>query len=336
MTTTTEAGGWSRRLTPADLRDVRFGRSSVFHPGYDDTEVDRFLERVGEELARLHAEKAELRDRVHALQARLDDEPRQDAPSLQAVGILAAAQQTADQYVAEAEAVSRVMTMEAREHYEEQVREAREKVGAMIQAAHEAASRIAAQGTSAAAGEVRSGDVRTEDELADQVRYLQAFGQACRAQLRAYLEALLADVEREWGAAHPEGVPVSPPPGAQPLRSGHPAVPARTGAASSPAVARPAVSGPPSSGPQASGPQASGSQASGSASSGSASSGSASPGSASPGSPSSVPASSVPASSVPASSVPASSGPAEPRTVEAAAVLLSQESLGAEEAARRP
>ncbi|HYO35826.1 MAG TPA: DivIVA domain-containing protein [Geodermatophilus sp.] len=290
MTTSTEAGGASRRLTPADLREVRFGRSSVFHPGYDDTDVDRFLERVGEELARLHAEKAELRERVHALQARLDDEPRQDAaPSLQAVGILAAAQQTADQYVAEAEAVSRVMTTEARQHYEEQVREAREKVGAMIQAAHEAASRIAAQGTPAAAGEARGGDVRTEDELAEQVRYLQAFGQACRAQLRAYLEALLADVEREWGAAHPQGVPVAVPPTAQPPRPARPAANG-TGAASSPAVSGPA-----------------------------------SPGTASPGSLSSVP-----------SSVPASSGPAEPRTVEAAAVLLSQESLGAEEAARRP
>ncbi len=290
MTTTTGTGGASRRLTPADLREVRFGRSSVFHPGYDDTEVDRFLQRVGEELARLHAEKAELRDRVHALQARIDDEPRQDAPSLQAVGILAAAQQTADQYVAEAEAVSRVMTTEAREHYEEQVREAREKVGAMIQAAHEAASRIAAQGTSAAAREGRSVDARTEDELAEQVRYLQAFGQACRAQLRAYLEALLADVEREWGAAHPQGVPVPSPPGAQPLRSGRPA-PAGSGAASSPAVSRPPSSGSPMSG--------------------SAPSGSPSPG-------------------------PASSGTAEPRTVEAAAVLLSQESVGAEEAARRP
>ncbi len=313
MTTTPEPGGWSggRRLSPADLRDVRFGRASVFRHGYDDSEVDRFLERVGEELAKLHAEKAELRDRVHALQARLADEPRPEAPSVQAVGILAAAQQTADQYVAEAEAVSRVMTTEAREHYEEQVREAREKVGAMIQAAHEAASRIAAQGTSAAVGEVRSGDVRTEDELAEQVRYLQAFGQACRAQLRAYLEALLADVEREWGAAHPEGVPVSPSPGARPLQSGRPAALTGTGAAAPPAGSRPAVSGP---------------RSSASASSGSASSGPGSSGSASSG----------PGSSGPGSSGSGSSGTAEPRTVEAAAVLLSHESVGAEEAARRP
>jgi DivIVA domain-containing protein len=275
MTTTTEPAGWTggRRLTPADVREARFGRSSVFHPGYDDTEVDHFLERVGEELAKLHAEKAQLREQVHALQARLDDEPRPEAPSMQAVGLLAAAQQTADQYVAEAEAFSRVMTTEAREHYEKQVSEAREKVGALIQAAHDAAARIAGGGAS---GDPGSGDVRTA-ELQEQVRYLQAFGQACRTQLRAYLEALLADVEHEWGAAHPEGLPAPSPSRAEPLRSGRP--PVSAGASG--------VSGP------------------------------------------------VPAEAD-AASGPAASGPAEPRTVEAAAVLLSGESLRPDEGARRP
>ncbi|MBM7808912.1 DivIVA domain-containing protein [Geodermatophilus bullaregiensis] len=211
MSTSTDTAAWSggRRLTPADVRDVRFGRSSIFHPGYDDTEVDRFLDRVGQELDRLHAEKAELRDRVHALQARVDGEARPEAPSAQAVGILAAAQQTADQYVAEAEALSRVMTTEAREHYEEQVRQAREKVGAMIQAAQEAAARITGQGRGGLVAGEGAADPQTAD-LQEQVVYLQAFSQACRTQLRSYLEALLDDVEREWGAAHPDAVPAAP------------------------------------------------------------------------------------------------------------------------------
>ncbi|MGY1671933.1 DivIVA domain-containing protein [Geodermatophilus sp. SYSU D00710] len=287
MSTTTEPAGWSgRRLSPADVRDVRFGRSSVFRPGYDDVEVDRFLERVGEELARLHAEKAELRDRVHDLQARLDHDPRPEAPSSQAVGILAAAQQTADQYVAEAEAISRVMTAEAREHYEEQVREAREKVGAMIQAAHETASRIAAaQGAAAPVGDAVGVDTRTEEELQEQVRYLQAFGQACRAQLRAYLEALLADVEREWGAAHPEGVPGALRAQAEPLRAGRAATPAAPVAVPQRAASDPA------------------------------------------------PAAAIAAPEAKAG--PEASGQAGPRTVEAAAVLLSDESLRAEETTRR-
>jgi DivIVA domain-containing protein len=236
--TTTESAAWTggRRLTPADVRDVRFGRATVFHPGYDDTQVDRFLDRVGEELAKLHAEKAELRDRVHDLQARVDGEQRHEAPSTQAVGILAAAQQTADQYVAEAEALSRVVTTEARQHYEDQVRQAREKVGAMIQAAQEAAAVISAQAASSGtAGD--DGDSRTAADLQEQVLYLQAFSQACRTQLRAYLEALLDDVEREWGAAHPEGVPAV---SARPRVQRPPAAAALSGAPA-PAVPAPAV-----------------------------------------------------------------------------------------------
>jgi DivIVA domain-containing protein len=204
MTTTTDnTAPRSRRLTPADVREVRFARSTILHPGYSDTEVDRFLDRVGEELARLHAEKAELRDRVQALQAQVGDERPREEPTAHAVSLLAVAQQTADQYVAEAESFSRVMVNEAQQQYEEQLQTARERVGAMIQAAHEAAARIVAEG----GGPAAVGDARTAEELQEQVAYLQAFGQACRTQLRAYLEALLADVEQAWGRSDPAGMP---------------------------------------------------------------------------------------------------------------------------------
>jgi cell division septum initiation protein DivIVA len=110
----------------------------MLHPGYNEVEVDRFLNRVAEELARLHAEKAELRDQVHALQAQVDGAAIPEAPSDQAVRLLATAQQTADNYVAEAEDFSRQMTADARAQYEEQMRLARETAGAIIQAAQEA------------------------------------------------------------------------------------------------------------------------------------------------------------------------------------------------------
>ena len=48
------------------------------------------------------------------------------------------------------------------------------------------------------------------EELQAQVGYLKAFGQACRVQLRAYLEALLSDVETEWGRADPALMPPHP------------------------------------------------------------------------------------------------------------------------------
>ena len=96
-----------RGLTPADLQNVQFTRASMLRPGYVDTEVDRVLSRVAEELGRLYAEKAAMRDQVRSLQAQVDGVVIPEAPSEQAVRILSSAQQTADNYVAEAEEFSR-------------------------------------------------------------------------------------------------------------------------------------------------------------------------------------------------------------------------------------
>ena len=67
-----------------------------------------------------------------------------------------------------------------------------------------------------AGGRARAADAPepSTEELEEQVAYLRAFGQACRTQLRAYLEALLADVEAEWGRADPGALPVRPRPAA--------------------------------------------------------------------------------------------------------------------------
>ncbi|SNR23939.1 DivIVA domain-containing protein [Blastococcus mobilis] len=195
-----------RGIMPADLQNLQFTRASMLRPGYVDTEVDRVMHRAAEELARLIAEKAELRDRVRALEAQVDGAPAQVPPSEQAVRILAVAQQTADNYVAEAEEFSRQVTSEARAEYEEQIRLARENAGAIIQAAQEAAAKIG--------GDVPAGadsGARSMEELQEQVAYLKAFGQACRVQLRSYLEALLADVETEWGRADPAALPLAAP-----------------------------------------------------------------------------------------------------------------------------
>jgi cell division septum initiation protein DivIVA len=177
----------------------------MLHPGYSDTEVDQFKHRVAEELARLYAERTQLRDQVQALRIEIEEIPVQAAPSDQAVRLLATAQQTADNYVAEAEEFSRQMAADARAQYEEQLRRARENAGAIIQAAQEAATKVVA-------GEARPAESseRPTEQLEEQVAYLRAFAQATRTQLRAYLEALLTDVEKEWGQADPGSLPEAP------------------------------------------------------------------------------------------------------------------------------
>ena len=202
MTTSTTGHGHEvGPPTADDLRAVHFTPASMLHPGYTDREVDSFVARAADELARLTDENARLREEVQALRQQLDAVSARPSPSDQAVGILATAQLTADQYVAEAEDFSRQMTSEARAQYEEQLTEARERAGAIIQAASEARAAIAANAGSG--GTTGAGT----QELQEQAAYLKAFGQAVRVQLRSYLEALLADVETEWGRAHPAVLP---------------------------------------------------------------------------------------------------------------------------------
>src|ERR1700712_2234638 len=215
MTADQSASANDGGITPSDLQNVRFSRAHRLHPGYVDTEVDRVMNRVAEELGRLYAEKAALRDQVRSLQAQVEGVVVPEPPSEQAVPILSVAQQTADNYVAEAEEFSRQVTGDARSEYEELVRRARENAGAILQAAQEAAANLAGPTVGAP-----DGAERTVAELEEQVAYLKAFGQACRVQLRAYLEALLSDVENEWGRADPAAAPpgASRPPAPRPAQ----------------------------------------------------------------------------------------------------------------------
>jgi cell division septum initiation protein DivIVA len=194
-----------RHLTPEDVRGVGFASAGMLHPGYEQTDVERFRALMADELARAATEREELLARVRELEGQLAAAGAREAPSDQAVRILAVAQQTADQYVAEAEDFSRQMTADARAQHEEQLRTARETAGAIIQAAHETAARMVEGGTAPVDAE------RVDPEqLREEVAYLKAFGQAVRVQLRSYLEALITDVETEWGQASPQAVAQAP------------------------------------------------------------------------------------------------------------------------------
>ena len=211
---------WSGRLTPSDVHHVLFTRAGLGRRGYDEVEVDVFLERVQQELTRLIGEKADLRDEVSRLKAQLAsagsgsgassavDTVTKEEAQLQAVRLLAAAQQTADTYVADAEKYSQRLTLDAREHSEQMVAEAREAAKRMVAEAERLAGETAARTID---GETVSNAGPSKEELDQQVAYLKTFGQVVRVQLRAYLEALLRDVEEEWGRADPGVVLAAPP-----------------------------------------------------------------------------------------------------------------------------
>ncbi len=214
MTTSNDAHDheeWGGRLTPSDVHHVLFTRAGLGRRGYDEVEVDVFLERVQQELTRLIGEKADLRDEVSRLKAQLAsggsraasavDTITKEEAQLQAVRLLAAAQQTADTYVADAEKYSQRLTLDAREHSEQMVAEAREAAKRMVAEAERLAGDTAARTIEGEVVPTSTGP--TKEELDQQVAYLKTFGQVVRVQLRAYLEALLRDVEEEWGKADP-------------------------------------------------------------------------------------------------------------------------------------
>lgn len=225
MTTRDESQETVGRLSPADVNGVLFTRAGRGKRGYDEVEVDVFLDRVQAEISRLIAEKGDLRDEAARLRNQLADGsgPLKDEASIQAVRVLSVAQQTADQYVADAEHYSRRVTSDAREHYEEIIAEAR----ARARMIHEDAQRqaVEASGEPALAG-LEDGDgpvtARSRQELEAQVSYLRTYSQVCRVQLRAYLEALLTDIEEEWGRADPAVLmgQRSLPPGRAPVTAG--------------------------------------------------------------------------------------------------------------------
>lgn len=218
MTTSNEtrqSEDWGGRLSPGDVHDVLFTRAGLGRRGYDEVEVDVFLERVQQEITTLIAEKADLRDEVSRLKSQLAQKGgapaagglSKEEANLQAVRLLAAAQQTADLYVADAEKYSQRVTADAREHSEEILGEARQAAQQLVEQAQrharEAAERTVEGSTAGVAAP-------SKEELDQQITYLKTFSQVCRVQLRAYLEALLRDVEEEWGKADP-GVVVSVP-----------------------------------------------------------------------------------------------------------------------------
>ena len=68
-------------LTPADVHNVVFKKPPIGKRGYDEDEVDAFLDVVEAELARLIEENNELRSAVSRGGARVEERPEPPAPA---------------------------------------------------------------------------------------------------------------------------------------------------------------------------------------------------------------------------------------------------------------
>jgi DivIVA domain-containing protein len=218
-------------LTPADVRNKQFSTTRL-RPGYDEEEVDAFLDEVEAELDRLIQENEELRAKlaeclrggksaVPALSSPLSDpkpdmmvpetrvepERRQPEPVMMggmsshiednmdtAARVLSLAQQTADQAIAD-----------ARREADETLGRARREADEVLTKARRQAEQITGDARARAESLERDAQerhrqamgslVQQREELERRVDDLRAFEREYRSRLKAYLEGQLRDLE---------------------------------------------------------------------------------------------------------------------------------------------
>jgi DivIVA domain-containing protein len=220
-------------LTPEDVANKQF-TSTRLKPGYDETEVDEFLDEVEAELTRLYRENDELRSKLTAAQRQLAEGGGEASTSLQAAppvpvqaptppppppptpapvvqappsggnvsetatGILALAQRTADEHVSEARTQADRIIGEARTRADQLKREADDKHRQMI-------------------GSLENERVTLERE----VEKLRTFEREYRTRLKSYLEGQLRELDGRTTQAPSGGSPGGP--GGPPSSGGQPA-----------------------------------------------------------------------------------------------------------------
>jgi DivIVA domain-containing protein len=218
-------------LTPADVRNKQFSTTRL-RPGYDEEEVDAFLDEVEAELDRLIQENEELRAKlaeslrggkssVPALSSPLaetkmdmmapepqrpEPERRQPEPVMMgsmpppednmdtAARVLSLAQQTADQAIAD-----------ARREADETLGRARREADEVLTKARRQAEQITGDARARAESLERDAQerhrqamgslVQQREELERRVDDLRAFEREYRSRLKAYLEGQLRDLE---------------------------------------------------------------------------------------------------------------------------------------------
>jgi DivIVA domain-containing protein len=192
-------------LTPEDVVNKRFNPTK-FREGYDQDEVDDFLDEVVVELRRLNQENEELRQRLVAGESRLAELQRQAAqqpaaqPQMQQAPMPAPVpEQPAfapagfDPNAMDPGNTNNLLQL-ARRLHEEHVREGMEKRDALIAEGHAAAARVVSEAEQGARSQL--GALQQEkNELERQVEELRQFERDYRTKLRGYIEGQLRELE---------------------------------------------------------------------------------------------------------------------------------------------
>jgi DivIVA domain-containing protein len=200
-------------LTPEDVVNKRF-QPTKFREGYDQDEVDDFLDEVVVELRRLNQENEELRQRLIASDSRIAELQRSgssagapaQASAPETVAQPVAAQPVAAQPEAAAQpgygatpgldetgSTNNLLQL-ARRLHEEHVREGIEKRDALIAEGHATAARVV--GEAEAQQREQIGALEQErSALESAIEELRDFEREYRQKLKSYIEEQLSELE---------------------------------------------------------------------------------------------------------------------------------------------
>lgn len=198
-------------LTPEDVVNKRF-QPTKFREGYDQDEVDDFLDEVVVELRRLNQENEELRQRLVASDARISElqrsggssQPAETPPAAAVVAPTPAAPALSYPTPAvDAGAVDPTNTNNllqlARRLHEEHVREGVEKRDALIAEGHATAARIVAEAEAKQRQQISSLD-QERALLEHRLDELRTFEREYRQKLRGYIEGQLRELDSSTAA----------------------------------------------------------------------------------------------------------------------------------------
>jgi DivIVA domain-containing protein len=194
-------------LTPEDIVNKRF-QSTKFRDGYDQDEVDDFLDEVVVEMRRLTAENDDLKQQLQAAEARISELQRSAGESPAQTG----AQPTVPQPVSataqgaptgvptpladpvEAESTNNLLQL-ARRLHEEHVREGIQKRDELIAEGHAQAARIVAE---AEAEQRRQLDMFEQRKVAlqERIEELRSFERDYRQSLKNFINTQLTTLDQ--------------------------------------------------------------------------------------------------------------------------------------------
>ena len=182
-------------LTPEDVVNKRF-QSTKFREGYDQDEVDDFLDEVVVELRRLTKENEELRGQAGENVAPAAESAPVAAVVAEPVAVaapVAAAAPIVPTPIDETAGTTNLLQL-ARRLHEEHVKEGAEKRDALIAEGHATAARVIAEAETQQRIQLQKLDVE-RTALEGKIDGLRTFEREYRLKLKSYIEGQLHDLD---------------------------------------------------------------------------------------------------------------------------------------------